>query len=601
MIAVTLGFALTALNLDQQTAQASTYFVSNNIPVTWSGLQSVRCLSPSTFPPGSVAETMILEAMALWNIVPAADFEFMFTTLEQDFPIDHFDGFNDTVAVLPEQLDPGVIGVTFLVNDGEFWFDADVLFSNNPANVGYSFDGNPSCEVITEPTPVNGFSFLLMAVHEMGHALGLGHDPVGNEPPGTPFNVATMNPRYPSGGPVGQFNIVETHTDDRNGIRFLYPHSGPSGVPLVDLANSGYMPGAASGQAVPIAIRPTTAFPGETVTLQNFIENFGTTSEFFVPQGFYLSDDPLMDAGDRFLGELRWDIAFGDAFLFGVQIDLPQDMAPGTYYLGSVLDDLNVVAEEFEDNNAAVACDPLLVRQFVPVIDAIAQQVIPCSDRYTGSLPAVSHPINMSPIVWSLDNPPNQMTIDSASGEILWVRPVPSQFLYAITLRATNGAGSSTQTFFLGVELSAPRMVQLPEQVVSCRPEFESMTPMLTFPRCMEPILFWSIDQAPDGVTVDGETGVLTWLNPMASDVAHQVTLRVTNIAGSSTMVVPLTVLAGDMDGDARLSQSDLFHLWSCMSGPARIAASGCSCGDGDADGDLDLRDIGRFLNAYTD
>ena len=48
-------------------------------------------------------------------------------------------------------LDPGVLGMTYLVNSGAEWFDTDILFSDSPDNVGWTFDPNPDCAIITDP------------------------------------------------------------------------------------------------------------------------------------------------------------------------------------------------------------------------------------------------------------------------------------------------------------------------------------------------------------------------------------------------------------------------------------------------------------------
>ncbi len=44
------------------------------------------------------------------------------------------------------------------------------------------------------------------------------------------------------------------------------------------------------------------------------------------------------------------------------------------------------------------------------------------------------------------------MVIDPVTGVITWPDPIESPFLYTILFRATNGAGTGTQTLFLGVQ-----------------------------------------------------------------------------------------------------------------------------------------------------
>ena len=431
-------------------ADGFAYFTVESTVVVWAGAESLRFMSPSSFPADSDAELLLLESMGLWNIVPDSDFTYSASRLDQDYPIDHFDGYNDTVAVLASELDPGVLGVTYLVVDGAQWYDMDILFSDSPLGVGYTLATNPDCEIVANPLTY-GFSFLLIAVHEMGHALGLGHDPVGDEPSGTPWFIATMNPRYPAAGPVGQENIVEVHTDDRSGIRFLYPAAVPENPPVHDLALAGYMSSSAPGAAIPLEFSPLTVLPGDELSLISVIENFGTADDLYVRQGFYLSTDPLIEPSDQLIGLLRWDLVMGDAAEFGVAIDMPGDLPAGTYHVGSILDDLNEVAEIYEDNNAISYCEPLSVGQLAPVIDPIDAQDAACGGFYTGPAPSVTHPLNMSPITWTLQSPPVGMTIDPATGVISWPSPASAYAPYTITIRATNDAGTATKSLALTV------------------------------------------------------------------------------------------------------------------------------------------------------
>ncbi len=145
---------------------------------------------------------------------------------------------------------------------------------------------------------------------------------------------------------------------------------------MTDLANTSYVPGAVPGQVVPAPFDPPIVDLGDLLTVRGVIENFGTTNEFFVHHGFYLSADEQIDTSDTLIGETLWDLAFTDAFEFEAIMSVDADLAPGSYYVGSILDDLDEVLELHEDNNAASSCSVLLVRQLSPVIDAL-----PAGDR----------------------------------------------------------------------------------------------------------------------------------------------------------------------------------------------------------------------------
>ncbi len=581
-------------------AGAFTFFQVGGVNVVWPGGLSVRYLSPSTFPIDSAPDIHFLASMGLWNLVPASDFEYQYIHADQDFPIDNFDGFSDTTAVAASELDPGVLGVTFLVNQGNVWFDMDMVFSDVPEGIGWYFIDNPPCDFVAEPTPVNGFSFLLVAVHELGHSLGLGHDPVGDESPGTPWFIATMNPRYPSGGATGQENIVELHADDQSGARFLYPHAGPSDPPHVDLATAAFTTSATLGKAVPSFFTPSSVLPGEVLTVRSVIENLGTTNEFMVTQGFYLSNDELVESSDLVLGELLWDIPFEDAFEFDVEVDMPTDIAAGDYYVGTILDNQNEVAEIYEDNNALSYCDLLTIDQLIPVINNIAQESTACGAPYTGPTPQVTHPLNMATLTWSIDNPESGMSINPATGVVSWPDPVRSEFPYVIFLRANNGAGSSTQSLFLGVSSAEPDVLSIGTQTAECGNAFEGPIPQISNPACMDPIINWSLDNGPAGMTIDFNTGQILWADP-AIGGPYEVTIRATNAVGNGTLSFDVDVVASaDGDGDADVDLEDYASVNACLDGPDALAVGGCECVDFDGDDDVDLADAAEFQLRYT-
>jgi len=578
-------------------AAGYTWFQVGGQKVIWAGNQSVRYLSPSTFVPNSDPDVLYRSAMGLWSDVPRANFTYYFIRSDQDYPIDNFDGFNDTAAVPAEDLDPGVLGVTYLVNNGRYWYDMDMVFSDFPDNVGYDFDPSPSCDVLTRPTPANGYSFYLVALHELGHALGLGHEPVGSEAPGTPWFVATMNPRYPAGGTIGQENIVELHTDDRNGCRYLYPRSGPAQPAYRDLASSAYASSPTIGQVVPVFFAPTTALPGGRITVRSVIENFGSTSQFNVRQGFYLSTNPTIETGDVLLGSALWDIAFEDAFEFDAVVDLPADLASGTYYVGTILDDLGQVAEVYEDNNAASYCTPLTISRLPPVVNILGQQNITCGTPFIGPTASVTRPLNMAPITWSLDNPPAGMTIHPTTGVISWPSPVASQFPYVIIVRATNPSGSDTEFFFLGVGPAPPQIAPIAD-ASTCRGPYVGPTPQITVPACMNPIINWSLDAGPPGLGINNATGVVSWPNPAPSSTPYTITIRATNGAGNGTQTWKLRVSSIDIDASGLVNDVDVGVFASVLLGvdqdPEHVLRA-----DHNFDGVLNGADVRPFMDCY--
>lgn len=429
------------------------WFEFGGAVVVWPGNTTIRYLSPTTFPPGDPLLDQFAAAMGEWSIVPGADFAYTYEVNDQDYVIDHFDGYSDTIAVDPSELDPGVIAATFTVNSGSSWYDMDILFSTDPGGYGYNIEAAPSCDVVANPASY-GYNFLITALHELGHAVGLAHDPLGSEPPGSSWIVATMNPGYPLGGTNGA-DIVEIHADDRAGMQFLYPADEPVS-PVTDLAVSNFASSTAPGIALPVSFLPTSAEPGATIMLQCLIENIGTTDEVGVEQGFYLSVDETIDLADVRIGGVEWELPAGVVYDFILEVELPGDLAAGSWTFGTILDDGEAIDEAWEDNNTVRYCAPLEIPQLAPVINPLPGEVVSDTAPFLGPLPSVTHPLNMAPIVWSLDNPEPGMVIDASTGQIVWAAPVAADFPYGLFVRATNDTGTATVLFLLGVEGTVP-------------------------------------------------------------------------------------------------------------------------------------------------
>ena len=599
-ISLTVVLLLSFIFVGGDRARGFSYFTYGGYTVIWAGGQSLRYLSPGTFPEGSDTDLLIQASMGQWSSVWGAGFQFSYYRLPEDpAVIDPYDGYSDTAAVPAEWLDPGVLGVTYMVNYYDLWYDMDILFSDYPENTGWHMLTNPDCEVTHNPTPDNGFSFYLVALHELGHGIGLGHDPIGNEPPGSPWFITTMNPGYPAGGPVGDKNIIELHTDDRRGTRFLY-----AGTPetKVDLANASYCAqGPTLGKAYPVFVEPAIITPGEELTAWVVIENFGTVSVTDVRQGFYLSTDGVVDPNEMLLGDVLWDLPADDGYEFSVGIDIP-DVVAGTYYFGSILDDLDEVVEEYEDNNHVTCCDPFIIAQAVPSFQPFSQHVITCELPFTGPTPVVDYPINMAPVTWTLDNPQPGMTVDPNTGVIYWPNPIKSPFIYEIDLRATNAAGSSIQTLELGVHQAAPQIVPIANHPTPCGADYTGPTPQLTAATCMAPILNWSLVEGPPEMTINSSSGIVSWPNALPDSGPNLVTIRAINDVGETTesWLLYIASAEGDLDADGAVEKDDVDLFAPCLTGPSTTILGGCVCADFDQDEDVDLADYARLMTTFS-
>lgn len=116
-----------------------------------------------------------------------------------------------------------------------------------------------------------------------------------------------------------------------------------SGPPKVDLAKTGV--------------------PGGSMRLQSWtIRNQGTSrtgaSGGWFANGYYLSTDPVITSEDRQLKGLTdtdaADLEPGQSYTVAgdQEIVIPEDVKPGTYYFGVLIDRSNRVDEVDETNNA---------------------------------------------------------------------------------------------------------------------------------------------------------------------------------------------------------------------------------------------------------
>ncbi|KLK90446.1 hypothetical protein AA309_25535 [Microvirga vignae] len=266
-----------------------------------------------------------------WNNVKRSAFDF-FVMRDTDGTHNQWNGRSE--VYLDNSLSLPTLAVT-IVRYHCFWFfgwhyeldETDMGFNNNVTwnlnPLDYSNLGLP-------------FSFEGVALHELGHALGLNHEDRW---------LATLNSNYPAAGTMGHWREWDPTGDDREGARFMYPDRTSE----VDIAGSVFT--SIGGGSSALVTSPVSAARGSTIRIQFTFSNLSTSTQTF-DIGFYLSSNDFISKFDRLLGTNSG--AWGNPGFTGSffrSLTIPADVAPGQYWLGFIVDNAEGVGEANEVNN----------------------------------------------------------------------------------------------------------------------------------------------------------------------------------------------------------------------------------------------------------
>ncbi len=288
-------------------------------------------ISTASFPAGSSWDTRFQSAMWHWNNIKGCRFNFY---VGRDTDGTHRSGNGVNEVYLDNALSGSVLAVT-RTRYHCYWLwgwrrgidETDIGFNNNKSWSTGSFNYNN----LGSP-----YNFELIALHELGHALGLKHENRW---------MATMNSYYPNSGTLGHWKECDPLADDRQGARYLYP----DGTTESDIAGSAFRRTGSGSSG--LVSSPLHANRGSTITIQFTFSNQSTATKSF-NIGFYLSTNSYISKYDTLLGTNHG--AWGSPGFTGTftrTLYIPTSINPRTYYLGFLVDNNNAISENDEGNN----------------------------------------------------------------------------------------------------------------------------------------------------------------------------------------------------------------------------------------------------------
>lgn len=329
---------------------AFSYLACHASPVDW-GWPSVNFYPSSlSFPVASPARFALEAAFDAWNLhAPGSQFRFSrvydnstsFTPGDGRPSISISSGYAFGSKALAVAISTDNCGSS----SGSSFTDQDIVF--NPAKA-WDFSTAPSSPL----TPYSPYSLTMVAIHEMGHAMGLQH-----------YNsvLDTMNSVYPNGGTLGAANAILPLSDAVLGDRFLYGICCPERDVFVSLYQPTD-PGSSNWiQPAPISYR------GKPFSLLFSVGNRGTQTAT-TSVDFYLSADRTITPADLYLGSSNMSMEAGATANLSATFSpgLPIALTPGWYYVGYLIDPLNNLSEVDETNNSVAQATSTFVPNYTP-------------------------------------------------------------------------------------------------------------------------------------------------------------------------------------------------------------------------------------------
>jgi RHS repeat-associated protein len=166
-----------------------------------------------------------------------------------------------------------------------------------------------------------------------------------------------------------------------------------------------------------------------------------------------------------------------------------------------------------------------------PVITSQPRNNVRLGNTYLYQIQA--NDVDGDALTYSLDSAPEGMTLEN-NNVIVWT-PAANQFgSQEVVISVSDGEATVTQSFNVNVTNqsinNAPTITSVPELITNIEKEY---TYNVTGTDADGDYLVWSLDNAPNGMVINPETGALRW-NPTEEQIGeHTVSVRLTDALGA--------------------------------------------------------------------
>lgn len=205
----------------------------------------------------------------------------------------------------------------------------------------------------------SGRALQTTGAHEFGHGLILNHVNTEYNIMGADYEhihvngwTATAYPGEDAGdGAVFLYGLRPGPFEDLGVVHWKY--AGASGEysdhtrTVIYDVNGSVLPAVVINNEIGYSVSP-----GQTVQAEFTFENNGANTKNSVDVGYYLSTDEHVSVSDRFLTFTYVSLTRGDVLTSTYSLVIPSDLPPGNYWLGAIIDDLSIIPENVEVNNA---------------------------------------------------------------------------------------------------------------------------------------------------------------------------------------------------------------------------------------------------------